>query len=227
VSRRVPLLGTLVMLLVLAGCATTPTTGVQDTKGMKVLQARAAYDRGVKHMDAREIAAAFNAFREAVLLDEAVAHYHDALGVALLQMQRPDLALPRFERALALDPNFGNALFHVGLTLTEMRRWTEALDTLKRAVAMPMLPVPQLAWQALAVAMLNLGQLSEAEGALRFAINLDPEMSSAHYNLGLVLVAANRKDEARMAFRRARQLAPESAFGQAASERLKALGNGG
>ena len=226
-SRRVPLLGTLVMLLVLAGCATTSTTGVQDTKDMKVLQARAAYDRGVKHMDAREIAAAFNAFREAVLLDDGVAHYHDALGVAFLQLQRPDLALPRFERALALDPNFGNALFHVGLTLTEMRRWADAADTLKRAVAMPMLPVPQLAWQALAVALLNLGQLNEAEGALRFAINLDPEMSSAHYNLGLVLVAANRKDEARTAFRRARQLAPESAFGQAAAERLKALGNGG
>jgi Flp pilus assembly protein TadD len=69
--------------------------------------------------------------------------------------------------------------------------------------------------------------LTEAEGALRFAINLDPDMSSAHYNLGLVLVAANRKDEARSAFLRARQLAPESAFGQAAAERLKALENGG
>ena len=88
-----------------------------------------------------------------------------------------------------------------------------------------MLPVPQLAWQTLAVAMLNLGQLGEAENALRFALNLDPEMSSGHYNLGLVLVAANRKDEARAAFRRARDLAPDSPFGQAAAERLKALEN--
>ena len=225
-SRRPPALGTLVILvLLLAGCATKPAPGVVDTKEMKVLQARSAYDRGVKHMEARETAAAFNAFREAVLLDDTAAHYYDALGVSLLQLQRPDLALPQFERALALDPNFGNALFHMGLTLTEMRRWADALDSLKKAVNMPMLPVPQLAWQTLAVAMLNLGQLGEAENALRFALNLDPEMSSGHYNLGLVLVAANRKDEARAAFRRARDLAPDSPFGQAAAERLKALEN--
>jgi Tfp pilus assembly protein PilF len=223
----VPALGTLVLLLLLAGCATKPATGVQDTREMKVLQARSAYDRGVKHLEARETVAAFNAFREAVLIDDTVAQYHDALGVALLQLQRPDVALAHFERALALDPTFSNALFHVGLTLTEMRRWAEALGTLKKAVATPTLPVPQLAWQALAIAMLNLGQLTEAEGALRFAINLDPDMSSAYYNLGLVLVASNRKAEARTAFRRVRELAPESAFGQAAAERLKALGNGG
>ena len=226
-SRRVPVLGMLVLFLVLGGCATKSAPGMENTQAVKMLQARAAYDRGVKHMEARETAAAFNAFREAVLFDDTAAQYHDALGVALLQMQRPDLALQQFERALALDPGFANGLFHVGLALTEMGRWADALDSLRRAVAMPMLPVPELAWQTLAVAQLNLGHLTEAEGALRFAINLDPEMSSAHYNLGLVLVAANRKDEARVAFRKARELAPESPFGQAAAERLKALENGG
>jgi Tfp pilus assembly protein PilF len=217
-----------VLLLALGGCTTTPASTVgEDTREMKVLHARAAYDRGVKHMDARETAAAYIAFREAVSFDDTVSHYHDALGVALLQLQRPDLALAEFERALAIDPNLANARFHVGLTLTETRRWAEAVDNLKRVVAMPTLPDPQLAWQTLGVALLNLGQFGEAESALRFALNLDPTLSSAHYNLGLVLVAANRKDEARAAFRRTRELAPESAFGQAAIERLKALGDGG
>jgi Tfp pilus assembly protein PilF len=227
VSRRRPAFGWVLFLFLLSACATTPPTGVVNTKEMKVLQARAAYDRGVKHMDAREVAAAYIAFREAVQLDDETAHYHDALGVAFLQMQRADIALGEFQRAAALDPAFANALFHIGLTLTELRRWPEALESLKKAVAMPTLSVPQLAWQTLGVAALNMGQLTDAEAALRFAINLDPDMSSAYYNLGLVLVAANRKDDARGAFRRARELAPESAFGQAAAERLKALENGG
>lgn len=226
-SRRRPVLGTLLLLFALVGCATKPVTGVADTKEMKVLQARAAYDRGVKHMEARETAAAYIAFREAVLLAEETAHYHDALGVALLQLQRPDLALGEFERAVALDPNFANAFFHAGLALTEMRRWADAVPNLRKAVAMPTMSDPQLCWQTLGVALLNLGQLSEAEAALLFALNLDPQMSSGYYNLGLVLVAASRKDEARAAFRKVRELAPESAFGQAAVERLKALGNGG
>lgn len=228
VSRRGAALGTCLLIVMLAGCATKSSTGVTDTREMKVLQARSAYDRGVKHMDARELAAAFTAFREAVILDEQSATYHDALGVILFQLGRPDLALSQFERAVALDPNFANAVFHVGLALSDgLQRWRDALPQLRRAVGMPTLSDPQIAWQALGVTYLNLQQLAEAEGALRFAINLDPDMSSAHYNLGLVLVAANRKAEARVAFRRARELAPESPFGQAAAERLKVLGNGG
>jgi cytochrome c-type biogenesis protein CcmH/NrfG len=42
-----------------------------------------------------------------------------------------------------------------------------------------------------------------------------------------VLVAENRRDEARAAFRQARQLAPDTPFGQAARERLRALGEEG
>ena len=67
----------------------------------------------------------------------------------------------------------------------------------------------------------------EAESSLRFALSLDPQMQAAYYNLGLVLVAEKRQDEARAVFRRARQLAPDSPFGQAARERLRALGDGG
>jgi Tfp pilus assembly protein PilF len=228
VSRRRPAIGALMLLVLLAGCATRATTGVENTKEMRAFQARAAYERGLKHMGANEIAAAFTAFREAIVLDDETATYHDALGVTLFQLRRADLALAQFERAVALDPNFANAVFHVGLALSDgLQRWRDALPPLRRAVGMPTLSDPQIAWQALGVAYLNLQQWSEAEGALRFAIDLDPQMSSAHYNLGLVLVAANRKDEARSAFRRARELAPESAFGQAAAERLKALGNGG
>jgi len=62
--------------------------------------------------------------------------------------------------------------------------------------------------------------------ALRFALNLDPQLQAAYYNLGLVLTAEKRPEEAKALFRRARQIAPESPFGQAALERLRALGEG-
>jgi len=52
-------------------------------------------------------------------------------------------------------------------------------------------------------------------------------MQTAYYNLGLVFVAENRKDEAKAAFRQARQLGPDSPVGQAALDRLKALGEDG
>jgi len=52
-------------------------------------------------------------------------------------------------------------------------------------------------------------------------------MQTAYYNLGLVFIAENRRDEARAAFRQARQLAPDTPVGQAALDRLKAMGEGG
>ena len=86
---------------------------------------------------------------------------------------------------------------------------------------------PDTAHQNLGVALYNLRKFKEAEDELRFAIRLEPTLEAAFYHLGLVMVAQNRRDEARAAFRQARQLAPNSPFGQAAVERLKALGEGG
>src|SRR5438477_341677 len=76
------------------------------------------------------------------------------------------------------------------------------------------------------------GQSALALSSVQEAATLDPY--SALYRdtlglllLGLVLIAEKRSEEAKAYFRRAQQLAPESPFGRAAMERLKALGNGG
>jgi len=97
----------------------------------------------------------------------------------------------------------------------------------RKALELPRLTVPDLAHQNLGLALLHLKRYREAEQSLRFALSLDPQMQAAYYNLGLLFVAEQRTEDAKAAFRRARQLAPDSAFGQAALERLKALGEGG
>ena len=65
------------------------------------------------------------------------------------------------------------------------------------------------------------------DAALKQIIRLKSDAVTAYYNLGLVFVAENRKDEAKAAFRQARQLGPDSPVGQAALDRLKALGEDG
>jgi tetratricopeptide (TPR) repeat protein len=77
------------------------------------------------------------------------------------------------------------------------------------------------------VALYNLKRYREAEEALRFAVSLEPSLDAAFYHLGLVYLAENRRDDAKLSFRRARDLSPQSPFGQAAVGQLKALGEGG
>jgi superkiller protein 3 len=170
---------------------------------------------------------ALTALREAVALDPSVASYHNTLGVLLLQLQRPDLALTEFRDATRLDPAFADARLNLGIALAETGHWQEAADAYRAALALPTLSSPAAAHQNLGLALYHLRRYRESEESLRFALALDPAMEAAYYNLGLLLLAEGRRDEARVAFRKTREVAPQSPFGQAASEQLRALGDGG
>jgi tetratricopeptide (TPR) repeat protein len=194
---------------------------------MKRLQAQNAYERGLSQVSQGQSALALSSLQEAVTLNPGYALYHDTLGMLLLDLGRVDQAITTLNQAVDLDPQRGDSLFHLGTALAEARRWHDAVDAYRKAIRQPSLTVLDLAHQNLGLALFHLGRYREAEDALRFALSLDPQLQAAYYNLGLVLTAEKRPEEAKAYFRRAQQIAPESPFGQAAMERLKALGNGG
>ena len=212
----------LAVVVALSGCA----SGRQAAEVQR-LQARAAFERAVKHLEDRQATQAVAALREAVALDPKSALYADTLGLVYTQLQRPDLALEQFQRAVELDPQYGDAQFHVGIALAELTRWTDAVTAYEKALIIPSLTVPDLAQQNMGLALYHLKRYREAEQALRFAISLSPEMQAAYHHLGLVLTAEGRPQEARQAFTKARELGPDTPFGEAASQRLRALGEEG
>ena len=205
-----------------AGCATAP-----QTPEVKRLQAQAVYERGLAHWREGQASLALSALREAVSLDANASTYRDALGLLYLQLGRPDLAVSEFEMAARLDPQYADTIFHLGTALAEQRRWEDAAAAYRRAIALPRLTTPDLAYQNLGLALYHLKRYREAEESLRFALHLEPQLQAAHYSLGLVLAAGSRRDEARAAFQRARELGADSPFGQAAVKQLKELGEGG
>jgi Tfp pilus assembly protein PilF len=210
--------------LLTSGCASKEAA--QRTEVQK-LQARAAYDRALSYINEKQPAPAMTALQEAINVNPSSALYRDTLGVVLLELGRPDMALEHFQKAVELQPMYADAHFHMGTALAESRRWDEAVTSYKKALELPTLTIPESANQNLGLALYHLKRYREAEQTLRFAISLDPKMQSAYYNLGLVFIAENRKDEAKAAFRQARQLGPDSPVGQAALDRIKALGEGG
>jgi Tfp pilus assembly protein PilF len=212
---------TLGAVLILSACAST-TVSEPDR-----FRAQAAYERALTHINERQVSPALGALKEAVSIDPTVANYRDTLGLIYLELGRPDLAIVELRRAVELDPKLADAHFHLGTAYAEIGRWDEAVVSYRRALALPTLSIQDFVHQNLGLALYHLKRYPEAESSLRFALSLDPKMQAAYYNLGLVLAAENRGDEARVAFRRARQLAPDTPFGQAATERLKAMGDGG
>ena len=203
------------------GCGTKEAA--QRTEVQK-LQARAAYDRALSYLNDKQPAPAMTALQEAISVNPSSPVYRDTLGVVLLELGRPDMAVEHFKKAVELDPIYADAYFHLGTALAEARRWEEAVTAYKKALSLPTLTIPESANQNLGLALYHLKRYQEAEQTLRFAISLDPRLQAAYYNLGLVFLAENRKEEAKAAFRQASQLGPDSPVGQAAQDRLKALG---
>src|SRR5438876_719967 len=206
----------------LAACATGRVTEMQR------LQAQNSYERALNQISQGQTALAMSSLHEATGLNPGMALYHDTLGMLLLDLGRIDQAVAELKKAVDLDPHRGDTYFHLGTALAEARRWDGAVAAYRKAIAQPSLTVTDYAHQNLGrLGDGHLGRYREAEDALRFALSVDPDLQAAYYNLGLVLTAEKRQDEAKAFFRRARQLAPESPFGRAAVERLKALGDGG
>lgn len=224
-SRRHGLWLTLLVFALVAGCANTKEA--EKHAEVQKLQARAAYDRALSYLNDKQPAGALASLQEAININPSSPLYRDTLGVVLLELGRPDMALEHFKKAVELNPMYADAHFHMGTALAESRRWDEAVVSYRKALELPTLTIPETANQNLGLALYHLKQYREAEQTLRFAISLDPKMQTAYYNLGLVFIAENRKDEAKAAFRQARQLSPDSPVGRAALDRLKALGDGG
>jgi Tfp pilus assembly protein PilF len=209
------------IVLILAGCASAKIPERER------LRAQAAYERALNHLAAKQPSPALGALKEAIQIDPNVGNYYDTLGLVYLDLGRPDLAIEELRRAVRLDPTLADAHFHLGTAYAESGRWAEAVASYQLALAQPTMSIQDYVHQNLGLALYHLKRYPEAESSLRFALSLDPKLQAAYYHLGLVLSAENRRDEAKAAFRQARQLAPDSPFGQAAGERLKALGDGG
>ena len=220
-SRQVLRLVAVACLVITAGCA---GKYVSDTDR---LQARTYFDTATQRIGERQYAQALSLLQQANTLDPDVGLYRNALGLMYLQLGRPDLAQAEFKRATEVEPQFAEAHLNLGTSLAEQQQWAAAVAAYERAIKLPRLTSTDIAYQNLGLALYHLRRYAEAEQALRFAISLEPTLAAAYYHLGMVLVAGNRRDEARRAFERTRDLSPNSPFGQAAVDRLKSLADGG
>ncbi len=76
-------------------------------------------------------------------------------------------------------------------------------------------------WLNLGVALLEKGELDEAERALRRNLALNPESQSAYFHLGQLYHRRNDESASRRAYRKSVELAPYTYLAQRARERVE------
>jgi tetratricopeptide (TPR) repeat protein len=99
------------------------------------------------------------------------------------------------EQVIALDPKMGYAYVKLGTTCNRLGAYQRAVESFERAEKyVARLPV---LYNNLALSYGKLGKTDAQVAALRKAIALRPSYATAHYNLGMALLARGDREGAR------------------------------
>jgi protein O-mannosyl-transferase len=128
----------------------------------------------------------------AVTRDNFIAY--NAIGYALLSLNRIDEAKIYIEKALAINPNYDEAYNNYGVCLTKKGDYANAGSYFSRAIALK--PNYTAAYVNLGLSRYRMGHPEEAAKLLRKALVIAPFDGNAHNNLGVILTEQGQLEEA-------------------------------
>jgi len=166
--------------------------------------APATHMLGIVFKNAGDNGLAERYMRKSLLLDSSIADFHANLAVVLRRLDRLEEALCKYRDALALDR--GSKAAQVGLvcTLNDLGRRDEAER--EALLLTDKLPADPESWATLAMIYREQGRLDDAESAFRKSLAVGPRYAAAHHNLGSILCAMDRAEEALESLETARSL---------------------
>jgi Tfp pilus assembly protein PilF len=149
--------------------------------------------------------------------DNAVAH--DNYGTFLYQKGRVDEAIPQFQSALAIRPNFPEADNNLGFALLQQGQVDQAIAHYQKALQIK--PDYVKAHNSLGIALCQKGRVDEGIVQFQEALKIDPALAEAHNNLGNAFLQEGRVDRAIACYEKALAISPGYAPGR--SNLAKAL----
>ena len=140
-------------------------------------------------------------------------------GLVLCELERYEEALTSCDKALAIKPDYAEALGNRGLALQELKRYNEALATYDKALAIRADFAQVLTNRG--VTLKELGRFDEALASYDRALAINPDSAEALSNRGSALRELKRYDEALADY--AETLAIKPDYAEALSNRANAL----
>jgi tetratricopeptide (TPR) repeat protein len=136
---------------------------------------------------------------------------HQAFQKGIERLARDDAAgsLPHFQRAIAEFANYYEAYFEIGAADLKLSRNADAELALRKSIELSGGQYAEPLF-ALGAVLEKDGKLSESEGIIRKALDLDPTPWAGHYCLGWALFSLNRLQEAEKSVGEALRRKPDS-----------------
>lgn len=153
-------------------------------------QAQILTDRAYRHQAQGELGDAIALYRRSIAV-YPTAEAHTFLGWAYSLMGRYEEAIAECEKAIDLDPDFGNPYNDIGAYLIEMGQYEEAIPWLEQAILATRYESPQFPYVNLGRANEQLGRAYDALAAYDQALDIAPRYLPAHWAKTLLLGRLN------------------------------------
>ncbi|HXX52679.1 MAG TPA: tetratricopeptide repeat protein [Xanthobacteraceae bacterium] len=174
-----------------------------------ISSADAMFRQAISAMQARDIAAAEQAFRGVLQLQPRHVGALNLFAVLLISLGRFEEAERYARLALDEDATSDVTLYNYGLILKALKRPAEALERFNQALKIN--PSIASTWNNRGTVFNDLRRYDDAVGDFDRAIQLDPQYAEAYFNKGKSFTLLKRLDDASSAFERALALRPNLA----------------
>lgn len=171
-------------LLLVAGCTSQP----QREAEAKNLKARALShtDLGAVYLQERRYEIALEEFNLATQIDPNLAVAYNGLGLIHAALGQDAQAEQNFRKSIQLEPNSSEAHNNYGNFLCARNRIDESIKEFMAAVKNPLYITPAVAYTNAGICALRKPDVANAESFFQKALQIDPLIGAAAYQLALL-----------------------------------------
>lgn len=173
----------IILFLVLAGCASQDVT---RSEAQKRESARVHTELGAGYFAQNQMAIALEEFNEAVKFDSNYAPAHNGLGMVYSALGEDAKADASFKRSISLDPGNSESRNNYGTYLCSRNRIDESVSQFMEAVRNPLYSTPEAAYLNAGICSLRKQDVKAAEGYLQRALQIQPLLHRASYELAVI-----------------------------------------
>ena len=174
------LLGVVIFGVLLSGCETIRETGSQHSPERI---AAANVELGLAYMQENENDVALQKFEKALKADPDYVPAHIATGLLYQRLGKLDQAEKYYKQALRLEPDNPRALNSYGQYLCQTGKIAESEKYLLKAAENPLYGAPEVAYTNAGICALREGDSVKAEEYFRKALQFNPNVTLALFQM--------------------------------------------
>lgn len=205
--RRLRLFGVLVCALLLSACAGKPPQSQQGGESSAHINARL----GLSYMQQGNYEVAMEKLKRALEQDPDLPEAHHYIAELYKTIRNTDLADQHYRRALRLSPHDAALQNNYAVFLCDAGRYADAEERFVKAARTPGYQRPEEAYQNAATCVLRIPNRERAMAHLRSALDINPLLPGALYQMTQLSVESGEYLQARAFLQRYEAIARHTA----------------